>query len=120
VEFIPPPYLWSMAKPSQDDTPARLVYTTREVKAAPEEPLTPTRQTLTLMRRRVSGGKWVVEVQGFVGRQADLEALARRLKNACATGGTLKDGLILLQGDCIDRAMAFLKAEGHHVKRSGG
>jgi translation initiation factor 1 len=109
-----------MTKPSRDDTSARLVYTTREMKTAPEEPLTPTRQTLTLMRRRVSGGKWVVEVQGFVGRQADLEALARRLKNACATGGTLKDGLILLQGDCIDRAMAFLKAEGHHVKRSGG
>jgi len=109
-----------MPKSSHDDSAPRLVYTTREVRAASEEPPTPARQNLTLMRRRVSGGKWVVEVQGFVGRQADLEALARRLKNACAVGGTLKNGIIFLQGDCIERAMAFLKAEGHHVKRSGG
>jgi len=109
-----------MAKRHEDADAPRLVYTTRAVRPVSEEPVTPTRQVLTVQRRRVSGGKWVVEVQGFVGREADLEALARRLKAACATGGTLKEGIIVLQGDCIERAMAFLKAEGHHVKRSGG
>jgi len=109
-----------MAKRNTDEASARLVYTTREVKQVSAEPVTPARQTLTLMRRRIGGGKWVVEVQGLVGRTEDLEALARRLKAACATGGTLKNGTILLQGDCIERAMAFLKSEGHHVKRSGG
>ena len=109
-----------MAKRTTDEAGARLVYTTREIKEASAEPPTPPRQTLTLMRRRVGGGKWVVEVRGLVGRTEDLEALARRLKAACATGGTLKEGTILLQGDCIERAMAFLKSEGHHVRRSGG
>ncbi len=109
-----------MAKPPKDEGDARLVYTTRELREVSPEPSTPARQTLTLMRRRISGGKWVVEVKGLVGREEDLQALARRLKAACATGGTLKEGVILLQGDCIERAVAFLKAEGHHVKRSGG
>lgn len=109
-----------MAKHPEEEGAARLVYTTREMKAVSVEPPTPVRQMLTLMRRRIGGGKWVVEIQGLVGRSEDLEALARRLKAACATGGTLKDGVIILQGDCIERAMAFLRSEGHHVKRSGG
>jgi len=113
-------YFWVMVKRTTDETTARLVYTTREMREASPEPPTPERQTLTLMRRRIAGGKWVVEVRGLAGRTEDLEALARRLKAACATGGTLKEGTILLQGDCIERAMTFLKSEGHHVKRSGG
>ncbi len=109
-----------MAKRTTDEAGPRLVYTTRAVKQVSAEPPTPARQTLTLMRRQIAGGKWVVEVRGLAGRTEDLEALARRLKAACATGGTLKEGTILLQGDCIERAMTFLKSEGHHVKRSGG
>jgi translation initiation factor 1 len=110
-----------MKKPKDAGSESRLAYTTRQVDSNPaSEPLTPARQQLTLQRRRISGGKWVVEVRGFTGRLVDLEALARQLKAACAVGGTVKDDTILLQGDCIEKAMAFLQNKGHHVKRSGG
>jgi translation initiation factor 1 len=63
------------------------------------------------------GGKAVTVVRGIGG---DLAALAKQLKAACGTGGTVKDGAIEIQGDHADKLMALLRAQGHNVKRSGG
>jgi translation initiation factor 1 len=53
-------------------------------------------------------------------RSADLEAVAKELKRRCGTGGTAKDGVIELQGDRRDAALAYLAERGIRAKRMGG
>lgn len=53
-------------------------------------------------------------------RAAELDALAKELKRHCGTGGTAKDGVVELQGDHRDKAVAFLESKGRRVKRAGG
>ncbi|MCS6896084.1 MAG: translation initiation factor [Bacteroidia bacterium] len=99
----------------------RLVYSTRPLKEeVPEEPQTPSKQNLRVQRRRIAGGKEVTEVMGYIGRAADMEALAKRLRQNCATGGSISDGKIILQGDQVEKVIKLLQKEGHIVKRSGG
>ena len=66
------------------------------------------------------GGKAVTLVKGVALDQAGLTALGKALKAACGTGGTVKDGVIEIQGDHVERIMAALQAKGHKVKRAGG
>lgn len=65
------------------------------------------------------GGKAVTLVKGITLGDAALQALGKRLKSACGSGGTTKDGVIEVQGDHVDRVVAALKADGWLVKRSG-
>jgi len=51
---------------------------------------------------------------------AALAALGKQLKTACGSGGTVKDGVIEVQGDHCERVMALLTTQGHKVKRAGG
>jgi translation initiation factor 1 len=64
-------------------------------------------------------GKQVTIVSGFVGKVADLDQLARRLKQKCGAGGSCKDYEILIQGDVRDKVAQFLLNEGYRVKRVG-
>jgi translation initiation factor 1 len=66
------------------------------------------------------GGKAVTLVKGVALDEAGLTALGKQLKAACGSGGTVKDGVIEIQGDHVERVMAALKAQGHQVKRAGG
>jgi translation initiation factor 1 len=66
------------------------------------------------------GGKAVTVVRGLALDAASLAALAQQLKAACASGGTVKDGVIEVQGDHCDKVLALLKAQGWVVKRAGG
>jgi translation initiation factor 1 len=66
------------------------------------------------------GGKTVTLVRGIAADDATLAALAKRLKAACGSGGTVKDGVIEIQGDHAERVCTFLVQEGRVVKRSGG
>ncbi len=66
------------------------------------------------------GGKAVTLVKGVLVDGAALEQLGKQLKAACGTGGTVKDGVIEVQGDHVDRVMAALQKLGHKVKRAGG
>ena len=59
-------------------------------------------------------------MRGFVGRGKDLEELARILKNRCGTGGTAKDGEIIIQGDRRDRVVELLQQAGYGCKKAGG
>jgi len=65
-------------------------------------------------------GKGVTLVKGLALDDAALVALGKQLKTACGSGGTVKDGVIEVQGDHCDRVMALLQAQGHKVKRAGG
>jgi translation initiation factor 1 len=58
------------------------------------------------------GGRVVTVVLGLVGSDAQLADLAAALKSACGTGGTVKDGVIELQGDHRKNAQTALGARG--------
>ena len=49
-----------------------------------------------------------------------LAALGKQLRNACGAGGTLKDGVLEVQGDHVERVMQLLQQQGWTVKRAGG
>ncbi len=66
------------------------------------------------------GGKTVTLVRGLSLDAAALAALGKRLRSACGTGGTVKDGVLEVQGDHAERVIALLQAEGFVVRRSGG
>jgi len=64
--------------------------------------------------------KGVTLVKGLALDDAALVALGKQLKTACGSGGTVKDGVIEVQGDHCERVMALLTTQGHKVKRAGG
>ena len=66
------------------------------------------------------GGKAVTVVKGVLLDSAALADLGKQLKAACGSGGTVKDGVIEVQGDHCDRALGVLKAQGFVTKRAGG
>lgn len=66
------------------------------------------------------GGKTVTLVRGLALDAAALVRVAQQLKAACGCGGTVKDGVIEVQGEHRDRIAQFLSAQGHTVKRAGG
>jgi len=66
------------------------------------------------------GGKAVTVVRGLALDAAALDALGKRLRSACGSGGTCKAGVVEVQGDHVDRVLALLQADGHRAKRSGG
>jgi translation initiation factor 1 len=78
----------------------------------------PAKQTIrvTLDRKR-RAGKTVTVASGFEHPPAALSALAARLKKACGTGGTAKDGEIEIQGDHLARVVAELEKAGYRVRR---
>jgi len=66
------------------------------------------------------GGKTVTTISGLPLAGAELEALAVTLKKQCGAGGTVKDGVIEIQGDVRERVEPKLVALGYRVKRVGG
>ena len=83
-----------------------------------QETLAPGKQRLIVrIDRRQRAGKQVTLVEGFVGKQEDLAALAKTLKTKCGVGGTAKDGEITIQGDLRDKVVALLQSMGYNAKR---
>ena len=66
------------------------------------------------------GGKVVTVVRGLALDDAALMQLGKQLKALCGAGGTVKDGVIEVQGDHCERVIEALKKEGRVVKRAGG
>ncbi|MGA0805269.1 MAG: translation initiation factor Sui1 [Pseudohongiellaceae bacterium] len=65
-------------------------------------------------------GKGVTLVTGVALPDEELRLLGSRLKQLCGTGGTVKDGVIEIQGDHRDRLFEWFQQQGHKVKKAGG
>jgi translation initiation factor 1 len=74
------------------------------------------------IQREVKGrkGKAVTTVSGFQINADELKNLATQLKRRCGTGGSVKDGIIIIQGDHRDTLITELKSRGFKAKISGG
>lgn len=70
--------------------------------------------------RKHRGGKTVTIITGIPGNNEAIAALAQQLKKLCGSGGTLKEGVIEIQGDHRDKVQAKLTELGYKVKRAGG
>jgi len=66
------------------------------------------------------GGKTVTTVSGLPLAADALEDLAKDLRRHCGAGGTVKDGVVEIQGDHADGVLALLQERGIRAKRAGG
>lgn len=83
--------------------------------------LPPNQQTAYLHREsKGRGGKTVTLVKNLTLSPDDLKALATQLKQACGTGGTIKDGIIEIQGDHREKIAGVLIKMGYKAKVAGG
>ena len=87
---------------------SRLVYSTETGSICP------------LCQKPVSKGKTVTTVSAFQLADDELKSLAARLKRKCGTGGSVKDGIIIIQGDHRDALLSELKKQGYTAKLAGG
>lgn len=74
------------------------------------------------VRREVAGrrGKAVTTISGVPVDDAGLKALAGKLKKRCGVGGSVKNGVIEIQGDHRDVVVQMLEAEGYRPVLAGG
>jgi translation initiation factor 1 len=84
-----------------------------EEQALEEETLIPENQKIKIkLETKHRAGKAVTLIQGFVGRSVDKDDLVKMLKTHCGTGGSAKDGELLIQGDQRDKILQWLLKNG--------
>jgi translation initiation factor 1 len=83
--------------------------------------LSPNQQTVYLHRdTRGRGGGTMTLVKQLVLSEPDMKELAKKLKQICGSGGTVKDGMIEIQGEHREKIAEALKRLGYKVKIAGG
>ncbi|MES2625546.1 MAG: translation initiation factor Sui1 [Pseudomonadota bacterium] len=65
-------------------------------------------------------GKGVTVITGLPLAEDPLKQMATKLKQLCGTGGTVKDGVIEIQGDHRDKLLVYITAQGYKAKLAGG
>lgn len=113
---------------------SKLVYSTERGQMCPrcrkpkgsctcqQRPQKPPSDGIVRVGRQTKGrkGKGVTLITGVPLAADELTKLGRRLKKMCGSGGTIKDGVIEIQGDHRETLVAELKRQGWTVKKSGG
>jgi translation initiation factor 1 len=89
-----------------------------EEETFPEESMLPRQQKLKVrLDTKQRAGKAVTLVEGYGGPASELEELGRRLKAHCGTGGSVKNGLIIVQGDQREKITQWLQNNGYAQTR---
>ncbi|CZF80940.1 stress response translation initiation inhibitor YciH [Grimontia marina] len=106
------------------DDNSRLVYSTDSgrIKEEKQAPVREKGDGVVRIQRQTKGrkGKGVCLVTGMDLDDAELKLVAAELKKVCGCGGSVKDGVIEIQGDKRDQIKAYLEKKGHTVKLAGG
>ena len=84
----------------------------KEVSLSPHE-----QKLIVRMETKHRAGKTVTLIDGFQGNSTEKEELVKKLKNHCGTGGSAKDGEILIQGDHRDKVMQWLIKNGYQYSK---
>ena len=93
----------------------------KDEKPASINSLPPQQQVIYLHREsKGRGGKGVTLIKGLVLSEGDMSALAKKIKQACGSGGTVKDGVIEIQGEHREKIADTLRKLGYRVKVAGG
>jgi translation initiation factor 1 len=120
---------FSVLKSDMSDDKSRLVYSTEKnipkketsaVKSLPDKSSGGAKRLIVRLDRKKRAGKSVTLVEGLSLSIVEMEALLKQIKADRGTGGTLKEGVLEIQGDHCDAVIAFLELKGFKPKRSGG
>jgi translation initiation factor 1 len=107
-----------------NDKNSRLVYSTDSGRIKEDKPVaaTPKGDGIVRIRRETAGrnGKGVTTITGIPVDEAELKNIAKALKQTCSVGGSVKDGVIEIQGDQREKIKADLEKRGYTVKLAGG
>ena len=106
-----------------DSIPVYSTETGRVKQNSPAHKTTPQKiDGFVRLRREVKGrgGGTVIVISGIALPAAELKELSGALKKKCGCGGTVKDGIIEIQGDHRDVLSAELQTRGFKVKLAGG
>lgn len=111
-------------KKTRKDWGGNMVYSTNPDYRIEEEEETkklPSEQNLRIwLEKGGRGGKIASVIKGYIGTENDLKELGKKLKKSCGTGGSTKDGEIIIQGDHRDKILALLVKAGYRAKKAGG
>jgi|SRR5687767_72417 len=107
-----------MAKKNKPDSRGFVYSTDPDFKFEEEtssgQTLLPAQQKLKVrLDTKHRAGKAVTLVEGFIGKEEDLEDLGKKLKSYCGTGGSAKEGEIIIQGDQREKVMQWLGKNGY-------
>ena len=86
-----------------------------------QETILPAQQKIRIrLDKKHRGGKAVTLIEGFSGKEIDREELGKKLKTFCGTGGSVKDGEIIVQGDNRDKVLQWLQKNGFNNTKKAG
>lgn len=112
-----------MSKKKKEDKYGFVYSTDPNFKFEQEQPgeqntVSPKEQRLKIrLETKHRGGKTVTLIEGFIGKEDDLEELSKKLKNFCGSGGSAKDNEIIIQGDHRDKVLQWLLKNGYEKSK---
>ena len=86
----------------------------------PEEKLLQKEPLVCKYEKKGRNGKPVTLIEGFEGNEDELKKISKKIKTTLGIGGSEKDGIIVIQGDNLDKIMKILQEMGYKTKRVGG